>query len=549
MSDNNLLYYRKYQKYYKRWSTLNRSVEIRYIQSGSGELENLLSKMSQDLFKIKASQIGIYPKANQFQGHFEAWKDILTHNYYCGILSTDKIRFPTHKLLSFLRENNLQLNQDLVLKFVCLEKCNKLVKSFYLVTRPAVDNIIKGIKPEIVQSNDSDLDEVYKFFANYKIVYWKDDTYTLDQSIGTDTIVQPIKIPTIDLDKLPIDIVYTWVNSNDIEWQRRLNSYLASEHFRLNKDVYNHEFLDKIRYRDRDELRYSLRSVEQYCPWVRHVYLVTDGQLPNWINLDHTKLKHIRHNQIMPMNSLPTFNSLAIEANLHKIKGLSDYFIYFNDDFFVNQPLEKSAFINSSGKIKVYLDTTPSTVRCNYLRQSIEQHNLLDSGQATESYKEIEEFIENCYKLYKISPKGLATMNELGHYSQWKNTNSILDSVFVKEDRKFLAHSPYIQHKPTIQALQAKMSNQFDNTSRSRFRSIKCIGSTNALNPYYSYYIGMADMLDSHQDSHTIHLHNNEVLNDIQFRSITKFKPLFFVIQDSNHLNSVHGFKKNINIF
>ena len=73
------------------------------------------------------------------------------------------------------------------------------------------------------------------------------------------------------------------------------------------------------RFADYDQLRYSIRSLEKFAPWVRKVHLVTNGQIPYWINLDHPKLNLITHEEIFEdPNSLPTFSSPAIEANLHR---------------------------------------------------------------------------------------------------------------------------------------------------------------------------------------------------------------------------------------
>lgn len=84
---------------------------------------------------------------------------------------------------------------------------------------------------------------------------------------------------------------------------------------------------------DNEELRYSLRSVERYAPWVRTIYVVTNGQIPYWLNLSHPRLKLITHEMIFTNRShLPTFSSPAIETHLHRIPGLSKKFLYLNDD-------------------------------------------------------------------------------------------------------------------------------------------------------------------------------------------------------------------------
>lgn len=100
---------------------------------------------------------------------------------------------------------------------------------------------------------------------------------------------------------------------------------------------------------------YFCRSLERYAPWIRNIYLVTNGQIPHWINLDHPRLKIITHEEIFEDKSnLPTFSSPAIEAHLHLIPGLSEKFLYFNDDVFLGQEIWPSDFYDPSLGQKVY---------------------------------------------------------------------------------------------------------------------------------------------------------------------------------------------------
>ena len=110
------------------------------------------------------------------------------------------------------------------------------------------------------------------------------------------------------------------------------------------------------RFADNDELRYSLRSLQQNAPWVRHVYLVTNGQVPSWLDLDNPRITLVTHGEIFPNKShLPTFSSVAIESHLHRIPGLSEHFLYFNDDVFLGQPVSLEDFISPEGVYSVYL--------------------------------------------------------------------------------------------------------------------------------------------------------------------------------------------------
>lgn len=135
----------------------------------------------------------------------------------------------------------------------------------------------------------------------------------------------------------PVDFVVTWVDGGDPEWLAEKNRYMPDNAVtKMNNP--------SARYRDWDLFRYWFRGVETYAPWVRNVYLVTWGHVPAWLNLDHPKLRVVRHKEFIPEEYLPTFNSNAIECNLWRINGLSEHFVYFNDDMYVTNPIRKTDF-------------------------------------------------------------------------------------------------------------------------------------------------------------------------------------------------------------
>eukprot|EP00095_Tigriopus_kingsejongensis_P002042 maker-scaffold556_size137522-snap-gene-0.27 protein:Tk02042 transcript:maker-scaffold556_size137522-snap-gene-0.27-mRNA-1 annotation:"hypothetical protein LOTGIDRAFT_238796" len=110
------------------------------------------------------------------------------------------------------------------------------------------------------------------------------------------------------------------------------------------------------RFADYDQLRYSLRSVEKYAPWVRHVYIVTNGQIPSWLNMDHPKVTVVTHQDIFPSkSSLPTFSSSAIETNLVNIPGLSERFLYLNDDVMLGKEVWPEDFYSDFAGFKIRL--------------------------------------------------------------------------------------------------------------------------------------------------------------------------------------------------
>ena len=133
---------------------------------------------------------------------------------------------------------------------------------------------------------------------------------------------------------MEIDFVITWVDGNDPEWIAEKAKYETKE---------NGDNRDK-RYRDWDLLRYWFRGVEQYAPWVRYIHFVTYGHLPKWLNTDNPKLRIVKHSDYIPCEYLPTFSCRPIELNLHRIPGLSDHFVYFNDDMFLTHKVTEEDF-------------------------------------------------------------------------------------------------------------------------------------------------------------------------------------------------------------
>lgn len=148
----------------------------------------------------------------------------------------------------------------------------------------------------------------------------------------------------------PVDVVYTWVDGADPLHAAKRALYQPEQ---ANIHVNG---LEKARFRDNQELRYSLRALEQFAPWVRHVILATDGQHPDWIDLDHPKLRIVDHKDFIPERYLPTFNSHVIEAYLHNIPGLAEHYIYLNDDVFLGRPTRKTDFFTANGMPIAFVD-------------------------------------------------------------------------------------------------------------------------------------------------------------------------------------------------
>lgn len=128
-----------------------------------------------------------------------------------------------------------------------------------------------------------------------------------------------------------IDFVVLWVDGNDPKWRAEKEKWEKKLGIASDKNADNSE----IRYRDWGFLKYWFRGVEQFAPWVNKIHFVTCGHVPEWLDTNHSKLHIVKHSDFMPKDALPTFNSNAIEASLHKIDGLAEKFVLFNDDFFL----------------------------------------------------------------------------------------------------------------------------------------------------------------------------------------------------------------------
>lgn len=137
---------------------------------------------------------------------------------------------------------------------------------------------------------------------------------------------------------MDIDIVILWVNGADPAWLAQKKIYLPPE--AVDSDSPN-------RYRDWGLLPYWFRAIETYTPFVRTVHFVTWGHIPAFLNLNAPKLHVVRHDEFIPQEYLPTFSSHTIEMNLHRIPGLAEHFIYFNDDMFLLRQMQEADFFRN----------------------------------------------------------------------------------------------------------------------------------------------------------------------------------------------------------
>lgn len=225
--------------------------------------------------------------------------------------------------------------------------------------------------------------------------------------------------------RFPIDVVYTWVNDKDPEWRKQKELYSGKAE--SNSDL-SRSNLDE-RFTNRDELKYSMRSIELFAPFVRNIYLVTNGQIPSWLNTQNPRIKVVPHSEIYSkQDHLPTFNSSSIETQLHHIDGLAEHFLYFNDDFFLGDFCLPEDFFFANGAMKYFA-----------AEQRAFEHDIDGTS---------EEYIA-------------ADANAL----------ALLKDHFGAFTRELMIHAPYPALRSVLYAMEEQFACSFDACASRRFRS------------------------------------------------------------------------------
>ena len=160
-----------------------------------------------------------------------------------------------------------------------------------------------------------------------------------------------------------IDLVYLWVDGNNPEWQAKRAAFLDGKT--------DNSLTNSRSYLNNDELKYSLRSVDRYAPWIRNIFILSDNQKPKWLDISNPKIKIIDQNDILPNKSLPCFNSNVLEHFLYKIPNLSEHFLLSNDDMFLNRTVLPNTFFAADGFPIIRLNRKPFRRFRWFLREQI----------------------------------------------------------------------------------------------------------------------------------------------------------------------------------
>lgn len=267
----------------------------------------------------------------------------------------------------------------------------------------------------------------------------------------------------------PVDLVYLWVDGDDIAWLKKKITAQAKE-TNLAENA-----IDEARFREFDELKYALRSVEQNLPWINHIYIITDNQVPDWLNTDNPKVSIIDHTEIFPEDALPVFNSNAIEAQVPYIPGLSEHFLLSNDDCYVRVPLDKDFFFNNKGDPRVYVKYKKRTYDTNlWLAQIKKAHELITEKYPLNFVVTPSHNIDAYRKSYYLDTiKEFPEEFKQTTYSKFRRESNINRIIVSLRDRMLNRNEMYENHSaPTLptscNTAFALISNDFDTLFETR---------------------------------------------------------------------------------
>jgi len=237
----------------------------------------------------------------------------------------------------------------------------------------------------------------------------------------------------------PIDIVYTWVDGADPAWLARKARVREGRSDDLPLDA-----AITARFQNRDELRYSLRSVQMFADWVHRIWIVTDRQVPSWLAQD-SRLRIVDHSEIFSdQSALPVFNSHAIESQLHHINGLASHYIYMNDDVLFGVPAKPEDFFHGDRLLKIFTSST-----------------MIDIGNHL--------------------PDDLAVT------AAAKNNRDFIEATFGRTISNKLRHTPHAQLRDVMEEFESRYPQVFDSVMRSRFRSKIDYALCSSLGQYYAF--------------------------------------------------------------
>lgn len=245
---------------------------------------------------------------------------------------------------------------------------------------------------------------------------------------------------------MKIDFVVTWVDGSDPVWQKK------KKNFSDLPDIDTQRMNSEKAYREWGTFKYWFRGVEKFAPWVNHIYLITDHQVPMWLGKSN-KLTVIDHSDIMDPDDLPVFNSNAIEVCMHRIKGLTEHFVYFNDDMYLTAPVKSTDFFTPDG-LPVYNTAISPIIPERFGTANFQVNDM----EIINSHFSRDEILKN------------------GHFLNPKQGFKLVLKTLMYRNSRFICgffetHLPYPFRKSTIKEIWKEEPKVLQQTARSRFRA------------------------------------------------------------------------------
>ena len=260
-----------------------------------------------------------------------------------------------------------------------------------------------------------------------------------------------------------IDFVLTYLDANDIEWQKEKNKYTPGPTADVNPN----------RYREWDNLVYFFRSIDKFAPWVRKVHVVTWGHVPSWLDVNHPKINIVNHKDYLPAEWLPTFSSRCIDMNLHRIPDLSEQFVYFNDDMFLTGVVQPEFFFKNG----LPCDAAVLSAQAFNLNGSVRMYfaPYVDTG-----------VINKYFKIRKTINRNFSKWFNLKYRGELLRTFTMLPYPHFICFRNF--HLPYGYLKSTYEEVWEKEPDFLGAASAHKFRDIA--DPNHFLFTYWQYVTG-----------------------------------------------------------
>lgn len=296
-----------------------------------------------------------------------------------------------------------------------------------------------------------------------------------------------------------IDIVIPFYNNSDDYWRNILRKYLNEE------NPNDRQATGDERYRDADCFQYWFRCVEKNCPWVNKVFLIVacESQLPKWLDTSNPKLRVVYHDEYIPKELLPTFNTLTIELFISRIKDLSNNYVYCNDDYY---------FLNLTNKEMFFVNDLP-VYRSHKVNIEKFGEDYLNASDGS---------------FYQMLNNGMDLQLEIsGDKAHWY----ALDHIPVAHKKDFELE---IINKYYDRFIKANLTSRFRNKSMYGNHVFVCLYRD--LKPYYvfdyinSYYVTMRKDIDFNEHSHCnmVCFNDTEQLNDDDFIEVKNKMIEFF---------------------